>query len=283
MLDKQTSSQTKSTTKKELAKSLGISRGMLYYHHKLDKRDEKDKSEVVKVLDTHKYYGHKRVALELGWSKKKTRRIMRKYGLKPLGKRKRFHKPDDQNKKDSEIPNLIKHICPIRPSVVWVGDFTYLNFHNKLYFLATVMDLYTREILGWSFSDHHNAELVIEAFAEAKKKHQITPQYCHSDQGSEYDSYKYKKLVKSHKAQVSMSKKASPWENGYQESWYGNFKKEIDHKNLNRFPTLGELVEVIALHLHYYNHDRIHTSLKTSPVKFRQNLTIHKVFKETGT
>ena len=208
---------------------------------------------------------------------------MRKYGLKPLGKRKRFHKPDDQNKKDSEIPNLIKHICPIRPSVVWVGDFTYLNFHNKLYFLATVMDLYTREILGWSFSDHHNAELVIEAFAEAKKKHQITPQYCHSDQGSEYDSYKYKKLVKSHKAQVSMSKKASPWENGYQESWYGNFKKEIDHKNLNRFPTLGELVEVIALHLHYYNHDRIHTSLKTSPVKFRQNLTIHKVFKETGT
>lgn len=283
MVNSSSSSKTKRTTKKAMATSLGISRGMLYYKHLQEQKDQKIKKDIFDVLLANPYYGHKRVAMYLGIGKNRALRIMKKYGLKPLGKRRKFGKPDDQNKPDCGIPNLIKHFCPIRPNIVWVGDFTYLSFHDKLYYLATVMDLFTREVLGWSFSDHHNAELVVAAFSEAKKKLQTTPAYCHSDQGSEYDSYKYKDLIKSHKTQVSMSKKASPWENGYQESFYSNYKKELDTKNLNRFDSLGELVEAVALQLYYYNNDRIHTSLKTSPVKFKNNLTIQKVFKETGT
>jgi len=206
---------------------------------------------------------------------------MRKYGLKSRSNKKRFIKPDDLGRLDNDIPNLIKDLCPIRPNIVWVGDFTYLNFHGKFYYLSTAMDLFTREILGWDFSDHHNAELVIAAFNDAKQKQQATPEYSHSDKGSEYDSYKYKTLVKSHHTLVSMSKKGSPWENGYQESWYSNFKKELE--DIDRFQTLGELVEAIYKQIYYYNHDRIHTSLKTSPVKFRANLTMQSVFKETGT
>lgn len=283
MVNSSSSSKTNCTTKKDMATSLGISRGMLYYKHLQEQKDQKIKEDIFDVLLANPYYGHKRVAMYLSIGKNRALRIMKKYDLRPLGKSKKFSKPEDSNKPDCGIPNLIKHFCPIRPNIVWVGDFTYLNFRNKFYYLSTVMDLFTREILGWSFSDHHNAELVVAAFDEAKKKLQTTPAYCHSDQGSEYDSYKYKDLIRSHHTQVSMSKKASPWENGYQESFYSNYKKELDHKNLNRFDSLGELVEAIALQIHYYNYDRIHTSLKTSPIKFKNNLIVHKVFKETGT
>ncbi len=281
MLNSGLSSKTKRTTKKELALGLGISRGMLYYCHKQDSKDERDKEAVISVLTSNPFYGHKRVCLALGWGKNKAKRIMNKYGLKPRSKEKHFRKPDDLQRPDNEIPNLIKNLCPIRPNVVWVGDFTYFNFHGKFYYLSTAMDLFTREILGWNFSDHHNAELVIAAFNDAKQKQKITPAYCHSDKGSEYDSYKYKNLVRSHQTLVSMSKKGSPWENGYQESWYSHYKEELG--DIDRFQTLGELVEAIARQIHYYNHDRIHTSLKTSPVKFRLNLTMQSVFKETGT
>lgn len=281
MLNSGLSSKTKRTTKKELAFGLGISRGMLYYSHKQDFKDERSKEAVISVLAANPFYGHKRVSLALGWGKNKAKRIMNKYGLKPKRKKKHFSKPNDLGRSDNEIPNLIKDLCPINSNVVWVGDFTYLNFHGKFYYLSTAMDLFTREVLGWNFSDHHNAELVIVAFNDAKKKQQTTPVYCHSDKGSEYDSYKYKTLVRSHNTLVSMSKKGSPWENGYQESWYSHYKEELG--DIDRFQTLGELVEAIALQIHYYNYDRIHTSLKTSPVKFRLNLTVQSVFKETGT
>lgn len=283
MLNSGLSYKTKCTTKKELAAGLGISRGMLYYKHRQEEKDERSKDAVIGVLANNPYYGHRRVAIDLRWGKNKASRIMKKYHLKAKGKEKHFTKPDDLGRSDNEIPNLIKDLCPIRPNVVWVGDFTYLNFHGKFYYLSTVMDLFTREILGWDFSDHHNADLVIAAFNDAKQKQQTTSDYSHSDKGSEYDSYKYKTLVRSHDTLVSMSKKGSPWENGYQESWYSNFKKELDYKNINRLNTLGELVEAVSRQIHYYNHDRIHTSLKTSPVKFKANLTVQLVFKETGT
>lgn len=261
MLNSGLSSKTKRTTKKELALGLGISRGMFYYQHKQEEKDERSKEAVVSVLSSNPFYGHKRIALALGWGKNKAKRIMNKYELKPKSKKKHFSKLNDLGRLDNEIPNLIKDLCPIRPNVVWVGDFTYLNFHGKFYYLSTAMDLFTREILGWNFSDHHNAELVIAAFNDAKQKQKTTPIYCHLDKGSEYDSYKYKTLVRSHQTRVSMSKKGSPWENGYQESWYSHYKEELG--DIDRFQTLGELVEAIALQIHYYNHDRIHTSLKT--------------------
>ena len=103
------------------------------------------------------------------------------------------------------------------------------------------------------------------------KKLQTTPAYCHSDQGSEYDSYKYKDLIKSHHTQVSMSKKASPWENGYQESFYNNFKTDLGLE-FERFQTIGELIEAIHQVIFYYNNQRIHTTLKMPPAKFNQQI-----------
>ena len=89
--------------------------------------------------------------------------------------------------------------------------------------------------------------------------------YC--DQGSENCS------------QISMSKKASPWQNGYKESFYSEFKLELGHPEC--YPTLGELIEAIAKQIHYYNNERIHTALKCPPAVFAQKCALQKINKLT--
>jgi len=90
----------------------------------------------------------------------------------------------------------------------------------------------------------------------------------HTDQGSEYNSKDYTNFMKGLGIKISMSAKASPWENGYQESFYDNFKTDLGAE-FERFETIGEFVEAIHKNINYYNKERIHTKLKTSPVKFK--------------
>lgn len=270
--------------KTRLAKKLGISRGMLYYRHKRPVADEELKKKILEVLKTHKAYGHKRIAMELNLNRKRVLRVMKKFGIKPYRRRKTPRKAGDEGKAESQFQNLIEKFCPIKPNVIWVGDFTWIYFKGVFYYLATVMDLYTREIIGWSFADHHTSVLIIEAFNDAVKKTGTIPLYFHCDQGSEYDSREYEKLMQKHQIKLSMSRKGHPWENGYQESFYSNFKLELGDPE--RFDYLGKLIEEIAHSIYYYNHDRIHTSLKMSPVKFKAKsvlLNREYLFKELGT
>lgn len=156
----------------------------------------------------------------------------------------------------------------MEPNQIWVADFTYIKFQNKFIYLATVMDLFTREILGWNISGSHDRFLVAGALNMALARTKTAPNYHHSDQGSEYDSYDYVKLLESNKIQISMSAKGHPWENGFQEAFYSQFKVDLGHPD--QYQTWGELIEAIHLQINYYNKDRIHTSLKTSPIKFRE-------------
>jgi putative transposase len=135
-------------------------------------------------------------------------------------------------------------------------------------YLATFMDLYTREIVGWNVSTRHTQELIINAFFDAIKTLGRIPKIVHSDQGSEYQSKEYTTLMEKLGIQISMSKKGSPWENGYQESWYDNFKTDLGLE-FDRFGSLGELIEAIHQTIVYYNQTRIHTKLKMSPVQFK--------------
>lgn len=267
-------------TKTALAKKLGISRGMLYYKHKKPVDDKKLKVEIEKVLVHHPAYGHRRIALELSLNRKRILRVMKKFHLMPKRRRSsKFVKPDDIGKPVTKYQNLIEGFCPVRPNVVWVGDFTHIRFHDKWVYLATVMDIYTREIVGWHLSVSHEKDLVIEAFLDAVDKRKAVPAYFHSDQGSEYDSEEYLNLIENNGIIISMSRKSSPWENGYQESFYSGFK--LDLGPTNHYGELGKLIEVIAQTLNYYNNSRIHTRLKTAPVKFR--LDREYLFKKMGT
>lgn len=193
---------------------------------------------------------------------------MKLYGIKPYKRKARWAKRRDYGKAPAPYLNLIKGSCPIKPEVILVGDFTRIPYREGLIYLATYMDLYTREIVGWNVSTKHTAELVINALFDAIKTLGKIPKIVHTDQGSEYQSKDYVSMLSKLGIQVSMSKKASPWENAYQESWYDNFKTDLGLE-FDRFNTIGELVEAIHQTIFYYNNQRIHTKLKMPPTKFK--------------
>lgn len=263
----------KQLSKVALAKQQGISVSSLYYHPRKPTKDWHLKNLIQKVLHENPSYGHRRVALELKINKKRALRVMRLFGIKPYRRRgRRFRKIKDLR---PAYPNLLEQInFPNRPDVVWVSDFTRFNFHGRIIYLATVMDIFNRVIVGWSLLTSHAVQLTITALINAVEKYG-RPEILHSDQGSEYKSRTYGKFASNLGIRLSMSKKGSPWENGYQESFYSQFK--IDLGDPNRFRNIGELAAAIYLQIYYYNNLRIHTKLKMPPQIFRERqlLTIN--------
>lgn len=256
-------------TKTELARSLGVSRSSLYYEPTLPQKDWLLKIRIEKTLHENPSYGHKRLAPALHVNKKRIRRVMKLYGIKPyrrLGKK--LRKTRDLGQIPSAYQNWLLLIpFPEQEGTVWVSDFTYIPFHGRFIYLATIMDLFTREVVGWSVWTAHNTQLVLLALIDALEKHQAA-KYIHSDQGVEYKSRVYCRLAEQTGITISMSRKSSPWENGYQESFYGKFK--VDLGDPGRFKTLGELTAEIYLLIYSYNHYRIHTALKMPPAIFAQ-------------
>jgi len=262
--------------KTKLAHDLGVSRSSLYYKRKREEIDNELKRQIESVMVDHKAYGHKRIAIHLKMGHNRIRRVMKKYGLKPYRRRaKRYIKKKDLNKPPTGIPNLIKPLLEknliVKPNQVWCTDFTYIKFQGKFLYLATIIDLFTREIVGINISRFHNRFLVVGALEEAIISYG-TSEIVHSDQGSEYDSIEFIAFVKIIGSLISMSEKGSPWQNGHQESFFGHFKLEAG--DLNRFKHLGELIEYIYQQIYYYNNKRIHSVLKMTPVEFRKRHTV---------
>lgn len=256
---------TKSKT--ALAKELGIARSSLYYKPKRPKEDGEIKEKIMALRDEHPAYGHRRMALFLGLNRKRIHRIMKKFGIRPKIMRGKPWKPGDIGKPATAIPNLAKTLCPIAANVLWAGDFTYIPWRGDFIYLATVLDVFTREIIGWHIGYRHTTDLVIQAFLNATERTGSRPQIFHSDQGSEYVSGQYELLLANLGVKPSQSHKGHPWENGFQESFYNQFKLELGKPT--RFNDLGELVAAIHQQLGYYNHRRIHLVLKMPPTVFR--------------
>jgi putative transposase len=254
-----------------LSHILNLNRSTLYVPQIKEKADKVLASEIVSLLENNPFYGYRRVAICFKWGDNKARRLMRKYDIFPKYKKPRFLvKKDDLGNEPSNLQNHLKplvmsgNLC--MPNMAWSTDFTYISYRSSFLYLATVIDTYTKEIVGYSISHRHTADLVQKAMRNAIAKHK-PPQIHHSDQGSEYQSYQYQDYLKQHNIQISMSKKSSPWENGFQESFYGKFKPELG--NLNIYKSEIEAIEAIVLQLHYYNNKRIHTTIRDIPTLFR--------------
>ena len=261
-------------SKTELAKQLGVSRSALYYRPKLPAKDLALKAEIEKVMAEHKAYGHKRIAIHLGINKKRISRVMRLFGLKVKRQRRQLKKPKDLGQAPMAIPNLILGLAISALHQVWVNDFTYLPYFGKFVYLATVEDVFTRQVVGWAISTRHNANLTTLALLDALSRNPA-PEISHSDQGSEYRDKEYLNLLESLNIKPSMSAKASPWQNGYKESFYSGFKLELGQPEI--YPDLGQLYEAIAAQIHYYNNQRIHTALKCPPAVFAQRLNCQTI------
>ncbi len=232
----------------------------------------------------HPFYGVRRLAIHLGWSQKKTRRIRTVAGV-TVPTASRAHKYPGGNIAEIDAPPNILHDYAVfkdvsRPQTgmdysgmvdaeAWVQDFTYIKHDSAFCYLAVVMSLKTREIVGWRLGTSHTSELTHSAILDALSKHN-SPAILHSDQGSEYLSYKHQLLCQRMEIRLSCSAKASPWQNGFMERWFGNFKKEFGRTSKHK--TLAELHEAIALYIHYYNTKRIHLAFKTTPAAYAAGL-----------
>lgn len=254
----------KQISKRALARSLGISRSNFYYVAKRPLKDALLRDQIVNTLTEHPAYGHRRIAIDLGTGKNRILRVMKKFGIQPKIKHK---KPKyGRSKSLSGVPNRTKGISPIAPNVIWSGDFTYLHFHHKMIYFATVIDRFTREVISWQIGLHHTTQLVIDVLEDALNKRKVPPSIFHSDQGSEYTANKCIQWIVDHKILPSHSPKAKPWNNGHQESFFDKFKLEFGKPS--RHTTIEMLTEAIGRYIHYYNTRRIHSSLKMPPRVF---------------
>lgn len=232
-----------------------------------------DMGELLTASANDPGYGYRRLRLKLHWSAIKTRRLMAIAGVVPLGVKPNRFKAVTVATEPQVLPETRRNLLKERKLTanwfghLWAEDFTYLWFQGRWYYLATIIDLYNRQIVGWALSDHHDTDLVTAALLDALSRHP-PPVLCHQDQGSEYCSERYDIIALSEGIELSFSEKGSPWENGFQESFYRCFKLEIDAKKLDRFANLGELMEAIASQMQYYNTERIHSALGMSPLAF---------------
>jgi len=253
---------------------------------------------MARLLDAHEehpYYGVRRLALHLNWSGKKARRIRTLAGVvipRPTKKKRlrvgtpEISAPANALKsyavfKDETRPQDGQDYSGMVNAGAWVQDFTHLWFDRTWYYLAVVLDLKTRQVVGWRLGANHSSELTYAALLDGLSKH-TQPCILHSDQGSEYLSHKHELLCARLEIILSTSDKASPWQNGFMETWFGNFKLELGP--LNQFEDIAGLNEAIALQIHYYNTKRIHTALNMPPVDYAASLrqSPDRVFMERG-
>lgn len=245
-------------------------------------------TQAVAVLRTahaeHPFYGVERLAIHLGWSQDKARRIRTLAGIVVPTANKKHRYRRGGRPEILPAPNALLAYAafkdPTRPQAgmsykgmayvgAWVQDFTYLKFQHAWYYLAVALEVETRRILGWKLGASHSSELTYAAVLDALSKYPV-PAILHSDQGSEYLSYKHRDLCDSLEIQLSCSAPGKPWQNGFMERWFGGFKLELGA--FTRFENLDKFHEGIAMQVYYYNTKRIHTALKMSPAAYAASL-----------
>lgn len=245
------------------ARELGLYRGFLYYKPKKPDKDWALKCQIEEVLRIHPSYGSPRIAIELKRNHKPVERVMKLFGIKAY--RRRGKKWRKTKKIKVVYPNLLLTNYPAYPNHIWTADFTHVNYRNKIVYIATVLDLHTRKIVGVAIYTTHALQLVLSALMSALHNNP-RPTIFHSDNGSEYNAEVFINALTTVGISISRSAPGCPWENGYQESFHSQFK--VDLGDPNRFTTLGELVYEIYQTIYTYNHTRIHTALKMPPVQF---------------
>ena len=170
-------------------------------------------------------------------------------------------------------PNLIEGMAVTKPFQVLQTDITYFDVDRTFYYLVFIMDVYTREILGYNVGDNMRAECNVNALKMALKKipkHHLKTMIHHSDRGSQYESKEYIKLLNDNEIRVSMGMKAQ--DNAFVERVNGTIKNE--YLKLWDIPDLKTLKKRLNQAVNHYNHKRLHLAFKNkySPVEFRKSL-----------
>lgn len=248
---------------------LQINRKNIYYHPKQEALDLSLKTEIEQVWQAHPTYGQINLAIHLGINHKRVSRIMKKYRMKPP-RRKVKKSFCTTSTPHHQYHNLFKGWHPDKPDQLWCSDVTYLKYVGRFWYLVTILDVFTRQVVGFAVGKKHNSQLILSAIKQALLRSETTPEIFHSDQGTEFMAQSVTGFLQSQKIKISVSDTASPWQNGYQESFFGKLKFALG--DVNRFTDPAEMIVAIYQYIDYYNHRRIHRSLKMPPAVFAKSL-----------
>lgn len=226
-------------------------------------------------------YGRPRITAELrrrGWTvnPKRVYRILREDNLLCVRKRK-FVVTTDSNHGRKVYPNLASEMVVTDVDHLWVADITYIRLQDEFVFLAVILDACSRRVIGWALERTLEDDLTLAALRMALSQRAIQPGLVHhSDRGSQYASTDYTDLLKAHGIDISMSRKANPWDNAACESFMKSLKYEEVLRN--EYRDLGEARRSIVRFLEQvYNEKRLHSALGyRPPVEFEQALLAAK-------
>jgi transposase InsO family protein len=249
------------------------------------RRPESARAKANQVLLTHikaahaasrKTYGRRRIHAQLRregitCSRNRVARLMRSVGLR--GRRRRAFRATTNSQHSLPVaPNLLaRNFSATAPDQVWVSDITYLACEEGWEYLATVMDLYSRRIVGWAMQSTLERGLTLRALQMAIAQRQPGPGLIHhSDRGGQYACGDYQRLLAGHRIIPSMSRQGDVWDNAPQESFFGTLKGELVHHlgRLSRNDAHREVFDFIEV---FYNRQRLHSSLGyLSPAEFER-------------
>ena len=255
-----------------------VTRSCYYgYCHRKSNRKE---SEVIQKVTTcfnenRRRYGSRRIAIELKISREKVRRTMIAEELRAI-QPKRFKPKTTDSKHDFRIsPNLLKKVekGSFTKGEVVVGDITYMRIRGgKFCYFACFQDKFTRRIVGWQVSQRMTTQLVIDALNMARRRFLIKKEaIIHTDQGSQYASVEYRRLLYINGFRQSMSRKGNCYDNAQAESFFSRFKAELLEEGV--FESYEDAKSEVFSYIEgYYNRTRIHSALGKSPMQFEKEL-----------
>jgi len=254
-----------------------------YYHAATPTATQSADNQIgdqIEVIFKHHYrrYGYRRIAAELAdadvvCAPDRIRRLMRQRGLRALQPKTYVPKTSD-GRADKPSPNLLlDQPLPDKPNQVWAGDITFIPTASGWLYLAVILDLCSRKVVGWSVADNLRTPLVIDALRQALGSRRALPNLIfHSDRGSQYGSTTYRQLLQEAGMRQSMSARANPYHNAWTESFMGTLKTEMlqggtfhNHADAR--------IELFAYIEAYYNTYRKHSALRyKTPASFEAQI-----------
>lgn len=232
------------------------------------KKDIELKQKIKQIYQkSRQRYGSPRIYQQLlreGYSigKKRVERLMQELDIQAVAKKKYKSTTDSAHSKPVAENHLNRDFTPKKPNKYWVADITYIWTAEGWIYLATIMDLYSRKIIGWALRERLTKELVIGALDMAlKQRCNFSPDLLiHSDRGSQYASELYQLILLKHGILCSMSGKGNCWDNAVMESFYRTLKVELiyQHKYQTRREAQRDIFEYIEI---FYNRERLHSSI----------------------